>query len=417
MPMTDFNVLLAVMAGTVLVLGVLSREIRLGQGLVSEPMVALLIGIVFGPYVIGVIDLGGIRDGRLVLEQLARVTVALAVAGAALRLPADWLQRNWRDLALLIGVVMPLMWLASSVIVGFVLGASLWWALLLGAIVTPTDPVLASAILTTRRARRYVPERLRNLLSAESGVNDGLAFPLVMLPMLVLRGETPLVEHLVLVTLLWQVVAATLYGLGVGLAVAWALRYARSSNWTSEASTVTIGFGLSLFILASSKLAGAEGIVAAFAAAAMLNRGVHVEVVRRQAAFREAVGRLFELPGFVFVGAALPFRDWADMGWPLLLACAAILLLRRLPAVALVSPVLRLMPGWRDVAFTGWFGPIGIAALYYALLAERELHDPRPFAVATAVIAASVVAHGISSTQVSRLYRRWYDTDEEAEEA
>ena len=94
--------------------------------------------------------------------------------------------RHWRELLVVLGLGMPVMWLASSTLVYLVLGVPLLLALLIGAVLTPTDPVLSDSIVTGRLANETVPGRLRHAISAESGANDGLALLLMMLPVALL---------------------------------------------------------------------------------------------------------------------------------------------------------------------------------------------------------------------------------------
>ncbi len=107
--------------------------------------------------------------------EAARVTLGLAVMGAALRLPRGFVLRRWRDLALVLGVGMPLMWLATSVAAWVFLPLPPLACLVIGSVMTPTDPVISSSIVTGRIADRNIPPRIRGLITAESGANDGLA--------------------------------------------------------------------------------------------------------------------------------------------------------------------------------------------------------------------------------------------------
>ena len=107
--------------------------------------------------------------------------------GIALRLPKSYPSKPGRSVAVLLGLIMPLMWLSSTLLVYLILDLPFWTALLIGAIVTPTDPVVATAIVTGRIAEHHLPQRIRQIISAESGVNDGLAYLFVLLPILLLR--------------------------------------------------------------------------------------------------------------------------------------------------------------------------------------------------------------------------------------
>lgn len=153
---------------------------------ISEPLIALLAGVLIGPAVFGLLDLAGLGNQEVILEEAALLTLAVALMGVALRLPVGYVSGHWRLLVVLLGILMPLMWLGCSLLVYLILGLPFWVSLLVGAVVTPTDPVVASSIVAGGVAERNLPGRLRYAISAESGFNDGLALPFVVLPILVL---------------------------------------------------------------------------------------------------------------------------------------------------------------------------------------------------------------------------------------
>jgi sodium/hydrogen antiporter len=103
--------------------------------------------MLIGPGVFGVLDLADLGEQNLILEEAALVTLGIALVGVALRLPVGYSRRNWRLLLVLLGIVMPLMWLAGGFLVYFIVGVLFWVAVMIGAIVTPTDPVVASSIV------------------------------------------------------------------------------------------------------------------------------------------------------------------------------------------------------------------------------------------------------------------------------
>ena len=112
----------------------------------------------------------------------------------------------------------------------------------------------------------------------------------------------------------------------------------------------------------------------------------------------------FTLPIFVLTGALLPWSAWLDPGWMLLAFALAVLALRQPLAILLLIPFLKIKQ--RDAMFFGWFGPVGVAAIYYALHAEETLHDPRIWAIASAVVVVSVLLHGVTASPGVLLYGR-----------
>jgi NhaP-type Na+/H+ or K+/H+ antiporter len=406
--MDTLNLGLVVVGGVVLVLGLFSGIIK-NRLFISEPLIALAVGVLVGPYVLNLLDVAAWGDQMTILEQVARLTLAISLMGVAMRLPSQYIFQHWKSLAIMLGVVMPLMWLASGMLTYWLLPTlSLWVALLIGAVVTPTDPVVASSIVTGDLAEENIPGRVRHILSGESGSNDGLAFPLVMLAILFITRPQDALIHWLSYTLLWEVLAAILIGAAIGYVAGhvqlWAERTFQDKMERKSLLTVTLA--LSLVVLGLVKLMGSDGILAVFAAGLALNMVVQDQEKARQENTQEVVKRFFDLPIFVLLGMALPWEQWFGLGWSGLLLVVAILLLRRLPAVLLLYRTVGQLPRLRDALFAGWFGPIGVAALFYATLAVHETQREIVWVVGTLVICASLLVHGLSATPLTMLYGR-----------
>ncbi len=404
--MDAFNIMLSVMGGLLLLLGLTSGLVK-NRTVLSEPLIALLVGIVVGPAVLDLLNLAHWGNTHTILEQAARLTMAVAVMGVALRLPHGALRRNWKSLALLLGVMMPLMWLVSGLLAFGMLGGSFWVALLIGAVVTPTDPVLANSIVTGTTANNNIPQRLRFLLSSESGANDGLAFLFVLLPILMLQHPPGhALSHWLTHTLLWEVLGAVGIGLLIGLVAGhlqqWLMNHL--GVWLEQRSLLGITLALSLMVLGITKLMGSDGILAVFAAGIAMNNIIKGQEEEKQERIQETVERFFVLPIFVLFGMALPWERWFEVGWAGVVLVVAILLLRRLPAMLMMAPLIKQVQGMRDTLFAGWFGPIGVAALFYATLSVRKAGTDIVWVVGSMVIAASVLVHGVTATP----FTQWY---------
>ena len=267
--MTDLHTLVLGTAGAVLVLGLFTRAIR-GRWWVSESMIAIAIGFLLGPSFTGWCDPHALGDPHTLLEQITRLALAVSVGSAALRLPRDFFKQG-PGVWLALGPGMILMWALSTGLVWLILQPPFWVAALIGAVLTPTDPVLAGAIVTSRLAARKLPLKLRSLISAESGANDGLALPLVLLPLLMLNhpaGEAW--RHWFLDTWGLDIAAAVVVGLVLGWLAGWLLRTAQALDWASATSQPPLSVALALICVSAVKLMGSDGILAAFVAALAL---------------------------------------------------------------------------------------------------------------------------------------------------
>jgi len=399
----ELNIALAAVGTLVLFLGLFSSPIR--QSLLSEPLIALLVGVLLGPNAFGLLDPAGWGKQKTILEQAARLTLAIGLMGVALRLPDRFIFRNWRSLAVLLGLVMPMMWLASGLLVYLILGLPFWVSLLIGAVVTPTDPVISSTIVMGKAAEQNLPGRIRHTLSAESGANDGLAYPFVFLPILLLtRPPGEALAHWFVRTILWEVGAAVLFGALLGYAAGRILEWAEARHTIEKTSLLAYTLALSLVALGAGKLLSTDGILVVFVAGVAFDTAVSSGERKEEEQIQEAVNQFFTLPIFVLLGLTLPWREWLGLGWGGAILAVAVLLLRRLPAVLVLKPWVGRLQSTQDALFLGWFGPIGVAALYYANLALHHMGIKEIWVVSSLIVVASILVHGVTAAPLTKLY-------------
>lgn len=403
--MEQLNIALAVTGAVVVLIALLSNLIK--KSLIQEPMIAVLVGIAVGPYALDLLNISSWGEENTILEQAARITLAIGLMGVALRLKKDSVRALLRPTAWLLTLGMLGMWLTSSALAGWLLGFSLWSAILLGAVVTPTDPVVASSIVTGKFAKQHLPLRLRDTISFESGANDGLAYLFVMLGVLMLQHPPEEAWSRWLVeSVLIGVAGAVVVGCLVGYAAARLLTIAERRGLVENTSLLGYTVAFALLTLGAAKLLGMDALISVFLAGLVFNLNIDEREEQEEKNVQEAVAKLFTLPMFVLFGIALPFSEWAKLGLPLLTLAALILLLRRPPVVALLFPAMRRSLNGSDTAYMAWFGPIGIAAIYYATLAEGDVHDPLIWHAASALIFASILVHGVTAAPLTRLYGR-----------
>jgi sodium/hydrogen antiporter len=403
--MDEVSVIVALLGGIVLVLGLPSKWLE--QTPIPVTLLALLIGIAVGPAALDWVDPARLGDARAILENVARLALGIGLVGVALRVPREYPRRSWREMLVLIGLGMALMWATSTALVYLVLGLPFWMAALIGAMITPTDPIAASPIVTGPVAERNLPDRIRDALSFESGANDGLSYLFVFLPMLLLtRSVDEALHHFLLHTLLWEVVVATLVGLGIGLGSARLLRLAESHDLIESDWRLVYTVALSLLAVGVGRIMDSDELLVAFAAGVAFVQIISAEDRQDEEQGQEAVNRFFSIPIFTLFGMLIPWDGWRELGWQGIALAAAVLLLRRPPVLLLLRPLMPQLSRRADAAYLGWFGPIAVAAMYYAAVMEHHLPDPRIWHVVSLMIFASVVVHGISATPLTRLYGR-----------
>jgi sodium/hydrogen antiporter len=286
--------------------------------------------------------------------------------------------------------------------------------LLIGAIITPTDPIVASAVVTGPVAERFLPTRLRDTLWAESGANDGLAYPFVILPIMVLATsfQDSFVEW-ALSALVYDIGLGAIVGIAAGYGAAKLLIWAEARHAIEREAFRTYTLALSLATLGAAALLSAKGLLAVFIAGVIFHMIVGESEDEEAEEIQGAVDHFFAIPAFALIGLTIPIREWFEMGISGLLLVGAVLLLRRLPAMLIVSQWVGTVRSWPDAFFIGWFGPLGVGAFYYAAFALHETGNEDVWIAASLVICASIVVHGLTAAP----FAHWYDhrTDESQE--
>lgn len=393
--MDGLHLLYATLGTVAVLLALISRTIR--RLPVTETLIALLLGVVLGPELSGLLTIAESVRHPLLLEG-SRVLLALSVMTAALRFPASGLREVLRPVALLLVVAMPLAAVVSGAVAAL-LGIPVALALVVGAALAPTDPVLAASVVSGEPAEQDLPDRLRKVLTVESGANDGLALPLVAIAVAVAGGRGGGV------LLLWEVLGAVAVGVGAGVLAGWAVQRATLDRSLAHGPELVLTLLLTVAVLGIARAAVTDGVLAVFVAGLAYNRSVGEGERGPQVDIDDAVNRYAVLPLFVLLGAVLPWQTWLDWGWRAVALVAGVLMVRRLPLVLALTRLLGLR--LRDAAFLGWFGPMGVSALFYlAFSVDRGVLDDRVFATGTLVVAASTLVFGITAAPGRVVYRR-----------
>ena len=389
------RVLLVVGLALVL-LGLSSRVVT--RYSLSPVLLALATGVLVGPHVLGLVDPESVVSRGKLLEQLGRVALALAVFDIALRTEPSDLRRNARRIGVLLLVVMPGMWLITSLGAGLLLGLPVALALVLGATLTPTDPGVASALVTGVLPNRLIPRRVRMSLQIEAAANDGLALPFVLFACLLatLPGGEVLGDWVVEVG--GQLGIAIAVGGAVGALMHWLTDVAGVSRLAEEDWFPLASTGVSVTVLALAHVLGGTGIFAAFVAGLVFSEGLPQGLRKPIHTVHRSVTKVALTVVFLAFGMVLPFVDWwPELGLAGLAFALWTLVLRRLP---LSFPALRLSgTGPISSAFIGWSGPLGVAAIYYLVYVERyNLPDyERLFLGGSLAVTVSVLGQALAS--------------------
>jgi NhaP-type Na+/H+ or K+/H+ antiporter len=270
-----------------------------------------------------------------------------------------------------------------------------WWeAGILAAILAPTDAGLGQMIVNSK----HVPQRIRQALNVEAGLNDGLAVPFMMFFIALAVAQEESAGGSVLTRFLAEQIGyGTLVGLGVGLAGGWLLGLARRKEWMAEPLAQLGVVALPLACVLASEAIGASMFIAAFVAGLAAQAGFS-EVGKHSVEFTEEWGQLFNYFVFFLFGL-LVTRFWA--GFTVAIVAYGVLsltLIRMVPvAIALRGTGL----GRPTILFMGWFGPRGLASIVLGLVyLEGETNLPGESTIKLAVAATvllSIFLHGLTA--------------------
>ncbi len=400
----------------VVLLGLSSKLVK--RFSLSPTLLALSAGVLVGPHILDLVDPESVLSRGRLLEQLARVALALAVFDIALRTePAD-LRRNAPRIAVLLLLVMPGMWLLTSLGAGTVLGLPLAVALVLGATLTPTDPGVASALVTGVLPNRLLPRGVRMSLQIEAGANDGLALPLVLFASFLATRPDGQVFGDWIVEAGGQLAIAIIVGAALGAVTHWLTDVAGVTRLAEEDWFPLASTGVSLAVLALAHMLGGTGVFAAFVAGLIFAEGLPEGLRQPIHTVHRSLTKVALTVVFLAFGMVLPFdRWWPELGAAGVAFALWTLVLRRVPVA--FPALIAAGTGRISSAFMAWSGPLGVAAIYYLAYIERY-HLPdyeRVFLAGSLAVTASVVGQALTSVPAVHGYSKAAGTEaDEGEE-
>ena len=385
---------LAIVAALVFAWGTLSA--RLERFDVTAPIVFVVAGLLLthGPLA----PLGFVPTPELV-KALAEITLVLVLFSDASRVGLRDLRADWGLCLRLLGIGLPVtIGLGMLLALGLFNGMSAWLALLVGAALAPTDAALGAGVM----ANPAVPARIRRLLNVESGLNDGIATPVV----LVAIAGAATAEHAASIgpgVAVAELALGVLVGAVVGGAGGFVVNIARRRGWAEGGFAGSAVLALAVCAYACALALHGNGFIAAFVGglAYRLCGGRRGE---RLVPYVEETGALVSLLVWLAFGAVAVVPAMQGLTWQTVLYAVLSLTLIRMVPVALSLAGAGL--GRSAVAFVGWFGPRGLASVVFALLALEDLGKPARTVVSVIAftVLLSVLAHGLTADPLAHRY-------------
>jgi NhaP-type Na+/H+ or K+/H+ antiporter len=394
-----------------LVIALLLLGVTLGSGWISRlplsyALIYLVVGIFLGPYGVRLIQL---RPNAEFLERLTEFVVIVSVFGCGLKMNRPLKLWAWNTTARLIGFLMPISILAIAATCHWLLGFGWGAAILLGAILAPTDPVLASEV---QLADVKDKDELRFGLTSEGGLNDALAFPFVYLGVYWLKDSNweNWFKQWVAVDLLWAIASGIVMGILVAKAVVWIDQQVQRFRQVDDLMEDFVALSTILLTYSLTELVNGYGFLAVFVAGVVVQASYYHNQEKRlaQLEFTERVEKLLEVGTILILGSLLlldPMLKYASQA----LLVAGLLLFVIRPVGVWLSLLGSRIPAPTRWLF-GWFGIRGVGSLYYLTYAfghglVGETGEQIAWITYITVII-SVVLHGISSTPLMNWYER-----------
>lgn len=349
---------------------------------IGEATVATLAGLILGPHCLGWLDPVSWGNSDYMTLEICRIVLCIQIVAIAVELPRKYMKKHWLSVAIFLLPVMTCGWLVVGLFIwALIPHFNFSSALLVSACVTATDPVLAAAVVGKGKFAERVPGHLRNILSAESGCNDGMAFPFIFLSLNLIihpgnAGE--IVKDWFLLTILWECFFGVALGIMIGLSMKYAVAFAEKKNLIDRESFLAIFVFLAFNSAGIGSMLGVDDLLVSFAAGTSFGWNGDFAKKTEESHVSTVIDLLLNLSFFVYFGSIVPWPQFnnADIGlnvWRLIVLAFVIIFLRRLPAVIALKPITPDVKTWREALFCGHFGPIGVGAIFAAILARKDL--------------------------------------------
>jgi NhaP-type Na+/H+ or K+/H+ antiporter len=385
-------------------LGIAAVSRRLAGTPITPAILFVAFGLLVGPEVLDGINLA---SSSATVRALAEVTLALVLFSDASRIDLGALRRTVGVPVRLLGIGLPLTIALGAVAAAAIFGQlTVMEAVILAVVLAPTDAALGQAVVTEPR----VPQRIRQGLNVESGLNDGICVPLLFAAVAIADVESEISGDRSPATLLLEEIGyGVLGGVVAGLLIALIVKQAGRRDLIAEAWRQAIpAAGAALAYGIASGLHG-SGFIAAFVAGMVFRLALNRDPEELNQ-FTEELGSVLNGVTFVFFGAILLGPTLSELTWQLALyALLSLTVVRMLPVVIAMAGSRARGP---TLAFVGWFGPRGLASIVFAVIVVEESNLPHETLIVQAIyltVGLSVLAHGLTAAPLADRYARWYE--------
>ncbi|KAJ9136721.1 Na(+)/H(+) antiporter [Pleurostoma richardsiae] len=392
---------------------------------IGEATVATVCGLIFGPHAANLIVPESWGSVDIVTIEFSRIVLVVQCFAVGVELPKFYMEKHWKSVVFLLVPVMTYGWLVTSLFVWWMVPRLNWLeSLVVAACVTATDPVLASSVVGKGKFAKRVPKHLRDLLSAESGCNDGMAFPFIYLSLYLIQDHLSAREvtyHWLVFTVLYECIFGAIYGFMIGYFARHGIKFAEQHDLIDRESFLVFYFVLALFCAGSGSILGVDDLLVGFACGVGFSNDGWFGQKTEESHVSNVIDLLLNLTYFVYLGTIIPWEQFNNTAlglsaWRLTIIAIFVILFRRIPIMMALKPLIPDIKTWREALFAGHFGPIGVGAIFVAILARAELESENPvplsqvpdinqehgllialvWPIVTFLVIASIIVHGSS---------------------
>ncbi len=390
------TITLAVIAAFILVFGMISKRIQ--KTVITPPMMFVVFGLLLSQQALGLMDID-VEDP--LIHILAELTLILVLFTDAARIDLSCLRKEHNMPIRLLSIGMPFTIILGAFLASLIFDYLMFWeAMVLGIILAPTDAALGQIVISSPR----IPVRIRQALNVESGLNDGIALPILLFFLSLAGAQQIEAAGYWIKFAAKQIILGPVIGISVGYFGGKLVERAGRSDWITRAFQDLAALGLSLLAFALAEIFEGNGCIAAFAAGLTLGNTSR-SICKCLYEFAEAEGQLLTLLTFMIFGVVMVMPALNHINWSIILyGILSLTVVRILPAAI---SLLGLGLQWESYLYLGWFGPRGIASILYALLVLGEVEingREEMFTITMVTVLLSIFAHGLSALPASNWY-------------
>ncbi|KAI5794968.1 Cation/H+ exchanger [Pyronema domesticum] len=411
---TNFNILCGILGASVLLYTLVQTFVR-QRLFLNEALISLLLGLALGPYGANLLRplsfAGDATKIDAITLSLSRLVLGVHLLLAGLHLSKNYLRKEWKPLSILLGPGMVLQWgVVSALIYWIVPGVAFILTPLIAACLLPTDPLLLHTLLSSTFGEKHTRARLSKLLIAESGLSIGLAYPLLFIPLYIIKftltpsGVTAGLSSWLLGPVTHGLLLSCIYGAIVGWGTREVFLAARRRNLVDYSSLQIISISLAVFIVGTCGLLGGDDVLACFIAGGFLCVD-QVELFAPVERKENGIMGVVRMVVFLWAGMVAPWGEFVGAeGMGLMGLGVTVLVLKRLPGVMGLRKWVLPFEEAKEATVLGLVAPIGVSSIAYLIVmtdflremaASKELSGESRQLVEQAIRVGGMVVWGV----------------------